>query len=164
MYGGNGLGQTDAEFLGARDILLRMINELDAQIAGLVHTPSLTEIRSELDKAKRWFKSAIDRFYREGNNRTAGESLGIGLRHAQTASALIRGLDPRDRIYASAQAQAERRSSFRFQVHQTMMGSVTEPFARAIENISPTVAEALRLNWWIVPVVGSGLFILLLRR
>lgn len=167
MYSSSGLGQTDTEFLGARDVLLRQINFLNAKLERFPNADAVVvaQVRSALDKAQQWFKKAIAQFYEEGNNRIAMESLVIGFRHAQTASALIGGLDPRSKSAAAAEARATRGASFSFQVKQTVSGSIAEPLARIVEIVSPAAAEAIRLRgWFLVPILGGGLLVYLLRR
>lgn len=167
MYSSSGLGQTDTEFLGSLDVLLRQINSLNAKLERFLNADPVVvaQARSALDKAQQWFEKAIARFYGEGNNRTAMESLGIGFRHAQTASALIGGLDPRVKSTAAAEARAKRRASFSFQVKQTVSGSIAEPLARIVEMVSPAAAESIRSQgWFLVPILGGGLLVYLLRR
>lgn len=163
MYGQGGLGQSDTDVLAARDILLGMISDLDPKLAGLPHEAS-RDARVALAKAKTAFKIGLDRFYRLGDNRRALEDFGGGIAHAQESSRAIWALGAKDRRAAESEAQAVKGASFSYQVEQTIKGAITEPVAVALELVSPELAEALRSNWWVVPIAGGGLLMLLLRR
>lgn len=161
MYGGNGLGQTDDEFLGSRDFLLRMINSLDADLARFPPEGSIAnQARVELGLAKQWFQGAISLFYDQANNSDAMRSLGIGTRHAHAASKLIQKLDPRSEVAKRAEQETRRGASFTYQLGQT----VARPVAAALETISPALAATVLSNWWIVPAVSAGLLFVFLRR
>lgn len=166
MYGEtrDGLGQSDTRYLGARDTLLRMINHWRGQLALYRPTPAVVRAQEELAKAEQWFRASVERFYREGNNRTAMESVTVGIRHAHNAAEMIQRLSPADRAAERAQAEAQRGASVIYQAEQQITGAFTEPLARALDTISPAAGMAVRSNWWIVPIVGGSLLVLLLRR
>ena len=168
MYGATGLGQTDDQVLGARDILLNMMRTIDQKLVGLANTPPVSRARSEISRAASYLQSGINLFYNQGDNRRALDAFTAGITRMHEASKIVNSLRPEDRVAAQEQAALERGSSFTYQVGQTIGGSIetamAEPVAQALEVFSPAAAEAVRSNWWVIPILGGGLLVLFLRR
>lgn len=162
MYS-SGLGQTNNEVIGARDIFLRQITRLDEELLKFPDVPIARQARAELDKAKRWFRLALDRFYTDGNNPGAMKSIVMGMEYAHAASKLIQQLDPQSQVAAQAEAATREAASVTYQLKRTLE-AITEPVAQTLEPLSVVAAEAVRSNWWLVPIVGGGLVVLFLRR
>lgn len=162
MYG-DGLGQTDNEVISARDILLRQITRLDAELSQFSDGVIARKAREELRKAKGWYRAALERFYASANNPDAMGSIVAGMEHANAASKLIQQLEPRHEVYKQAEAETARGASVTYQLSRTME-VISEPIAEALETISAPVAAAVRSNWWLIPLVGGGVAFFLLRR
>ncbi len=162
MYG-DGLGQTDDEVIGARDILLRQITRLTAELSRFPESSVTSQARGELDKAGRWYQAALERFYTSDNNPEAMESIVVGMRHAHAASKLIQQLDPRSQVAQQAEVETARGASVTYQLSRTME-AVSAPVAQALETLSPGAAAAVRASSWLIPALGAGLVFFLLRR
>lgn len=159
-----GLGQTDEQVIGARDILLRMINTAISELKPYGPTEAV-KIRSELSKAEQWFKGGIERFY-GGNNADALRSFTNGITIMHRVISSISVLSPPMQKSAEALARTQAGASFPTQVSRTIeevTGSISEPIATALESISPATAEAVRSAGWLLPV-GAGLALFLLLR
>lgn len=165
-----GLGQTDDEFLGAKDILMNMINATNAMLEGLADTAPVRAIRQKTADAARWWQAAIERYY-AGNTKDAMESVVVGIRMLHEAQGAIRALKPEDKLAARAEAEAQKGASFPYQVGKTLesplasfQSAVTAPVAAALESVSPAAAAAVRSAGWIVPLLGGLVLFAVLKK
>lgn len=145
-----GLGQTDDEYIGARDVLMNFINGTTARIEGFGDSPAVQAIRAKLADAARWWQASLNRYY-DGNTKDAMDSVVVGMRLVHEASAAIAVLSPADKVAAQAQAKAVEGSSITYQVGQTL-SRAAEPVAGALQTIAPSVAAAVRSAPWLLPV------------